>query len=162
RLAREITRRGLRREDKSLLPEMSLGRSDEVGNLAREFRRMATALLEREKAELDLQERLRRAENLAAIARMSAQVAHGVRNPLHSIGLEAEVASELAGKAGQTALKQSLQSILASVDRLEKITDNYLRLSKLSAGEKSRVDLRQLLESVLATYAPVCEAQGVR
>src|SRR5262249_42664398 len=26
----------------------------------------------------------------------------------------------------------------------------------------SRVDLRQLLESVLATYAPVCEAQGVR
>lgn len=34
-LAREITRRGLRKEDKSLLPEIPISRSDEVSQLAR-------------------------------------------------------------------------------------------------------------------------------
>jgi nitrogen fixation/metabolism regulation signal transduction histidine kinase len=111
--------------------------------------------------EMDLQERLRRAENMAAVGRMSAQVAHEVRNPLHSIGLEAEMAAEMASKLGNISLKQSLQSILGSVDRLEKITDNYLKLSKLSTGEKKRVNLGEIVETVLATYAPVCEAQRV-
>ncbi|MBC7690799.1 MAG: GHKL domain-containing protein [Methylotenera sp.] len=289
-LAREITRRGLRKEDKSLLPNLSLSRNDEVTQLAREFHHMATSLLEREKTvdsqkkslqeqnrllreigalnenilssitsvllvtdlegrvtqcnpvaaewllgkgaspeevigselltlpklrqifpefsqgfaqamelskiepqsvegkvygghiyplinegtqgaivvlddltdDLDLQERLRRAENLAAVGRMSAQVAHEVRNPLHSIGLEAEMAAELASRLGHGVLKQSLQSILASVDRLEKITDNYLKLSRLSTGTQVRFDLGEVLESVLATYAPACESQGVR
>lgn len=293
-LARDIARRGLRREDKSALPEIPMSRQDEVSQLAREFHRMATALLEREKTveaqksrleeqnrllrtigelnedilnsissvlivtdlsgkvtqanpvaahwlgqghgaddniqithdriigtrladwpriapffgentfltterrldtrelggrmygghlmtlkseqgeargavivlddqteELSLQERLRIAENLAAVGRMSAQVAHEVRNPLHSLGLEAEMAAERAGRLGDVSLKQSLQSILSSVDRLEKITDNYLKLSRLSAGQKRIVDVGEVLEAVLATYAPVCESQGV-
>lgn len=296
RLARDITRRGLRKEDKSLLPEIPLSRSDEVSQLAREFHHMATALLEREKTvetqknrlqeqnrllrdmgelnqnilnsidsilivtdlngqitqcnpgavqwlggteaqlmgsdllswpkleglftqtfstetpwlehlkktpetwklgplmiekcvfgghlmplrqeqgqphgaiialddlteDMDLQERLRRAENLAAVGRMSAQVAHEVRNPLHSIGLEAEMAVELASRLGSSSLKQSLHSILNSVDRLQKITENYLKLSRLSAGHKAVIDLGAVLRSVLVTYAPVCEVQGVR
>jgi nitrogen fixation/metabolism regulation signal transduction histidine kinase len=295
RLAREITRRGLRKEDKSLLPEMPISRTDEVSQLAREFHHMATALLEREKTvesqknrlqeqnrllrdigelnenilnsiesilivtdlkgkvaqcnpgavrwlggseaeimgsdlkgwvrllplieespggdqwlerlkqnaetwklgpltiegrvfggyvmplrreqrdphgaiivlddlteEVDLQERLRRAENLAAVGRMSAQVAHEVRNPLHSIGLEAEMAAEMASRLGNVNLKQSLSSILGSVDRLQKITENYLKLSRLSDGQKTLVDLGEILESVLATYAPVCEEQSVK
>jgi len=306
RLAREITRRGLKKGDKSLFPEIPLQRNDEVSQLAREFHNMATALLEREKTveaqkhrlleqnsllrslgelnenvlhsiegillvtdlegritqcnpvterwleapadrirgkhyaewskirailelypeadawlsaipnsrtsarcslrpaqmagesaalqaldgriygghlmplksessetggaiwalddltdEMDLQERLRRAENMAAVGRMSAQVAHEVRNPLHSIGLEAEMAAEMASKLGNVSLKQSLHSILGSVDRLEKITDNYLKLSKLSTGEKKRVNVGEIVETVLATYAPVCEAQKV-
>ncbi|MDR3608707.1 MAG: ATP-binding protein [Oligoflexia bacterium] len=301
RLAREITRQGLRKEHKSRLPDIPLNREDEVSQLAREFHHMATALLEREKTvetqryrvqeqntllrrmgelnenvlhsiesillvtdlhgvitqcnpvaarwlsdgldesadkfrgqklldfpkiraildahpearewlqgadsvssarqllrpsgariegrvygghlmplrteggtpsgavlvlddvteELDLQERLRSSEHMAAVGRMSAQVAHEVRNPLHSIGLEAEMASELAAGIGSAALKQSLASILGGVDRLEKITDNYLRLSRLSTGKKQSISLPDLLMSVLATYATVCEAQGV-
>jgi two-component system C4-dicarboxylate transport sensor histidine kinase DctB len=48
------------------------------------------------------------------------------------------------------------------VDRLEKITENYLKLSRLSAGVKRRFDLGDVLEAVLATYAPLCEAQQIR
>ncbi|MBY0471735.1 HAMP domain-containing protein [bacterium] len=287
-LAQQITKRGLRKEDKSQLPEIPLSRNDEVTQLSREFHRMATTLLERElivdeqngrlqeqnrllremgelkenilnsidsvivvtdlkgnitqynpvalewlgndetllkgtnllehpkiqsldlrsrllsglsqgpiaihpttiedrifggqilalkhengwvygwilllddlSDELRLQDRLRHAENLAAVGRMSAQVAHEVRNPLHSIGLEAEMAADMAGKFNHLPLKNALQSILVSVDRLEKITQNYLKLSRLSMGEKTRVDLSEILESVLATYASVCERQKV-
>ncbi|NDD91939.1 HAMP domain-containing protein [bacterium] len=178
-LAREIKRRGLRREDKDLLSEFPIQRRDEVSDLAREFHSMATALLERERVvqeqtmtleaqnrelrELSrLRERLREAESLAAIGRLSAQVAHEVRNPLHSIGLEAELAIERAQQSGDPQLRQSLQSILESVERLSSITDNYLRFSKTSSGRRSRFDLGEALESVLATYAPACEKQGVR
>jgi nitrogen fixation/metabolism regulation signal transduction histidine kinase len=294
-LAREITRRGLRKEDKSLLPDIPLSRSDEVSQLAREFHRMATALIERETTvesqqkrlqeqnrllrsmgelnqnilnsidsvlivtdllgritkcnpgalrwldvtedalvgtqisqwtqlqtvleghqseallnlnftgldgvlrigpaavrgrtwggqlmplreetgeahgaiwvlddltdEIDLQERLRKAENLAAVGRMSAQVAHEVRNPLHSIGLEAEMAAEMSAKLNHGLLTGSLKSILTSVDRLQKITENYLKLTRLSGGLKSRVNLRDVLQAVLATYSPVCQDQGVQ
>lgn len=180
RLAHDIADRGLRKGDKGLVPEMPLSRNDEVSQLAREFHRMATTLLEREKtvetqqkrlmdqnAELrkmgELQEKLRHAESLAAIGRMSAQVAHEIRNPLHSIGLEAELALDVATKQGAApALKQSLQSVLAGVDRLEKITENYLKLSRPSPAARQVVDLGEVLENVLATYAQQCEARGVR
>jgi|GEM_PF-712588 len=120
---------------------------------------------------LEIESRLRSAEHLAAIGRMSAQVAHEVRNPLHSIGLETELAMEASQRPGvfvdsATAVRSSLQSSLISiqksVERLEKITGNYLKLSRLSSGRRERVDLGEVLEEVLASYAPVCEAQGVR
>ena len=120
---------------------------------------------------LEIESRLKSAEHLAAIGRMSAQVAHEVRNPLHSIGLEAELALEVSQKdqiyrneasAARSTIQQGLGSILKSVERLDKITGNYLKLSKLSAGKRERIDIGEVLEEVLASYAPVCEAQGVR
>lgn len=298
-LVRKITQRGLRKEDKAHLPELSLNRSDEVSQLAREFHRMATTLLEREKTvesqktrlaeqnqllqkmgslnenilqsiqsviivadlegkitqlnspavtwlqgvstknldeevlgrsifdfekmqllfknidvrhvdtsvrlslvelenkvysprlmplkpvenqrekhqgvifivedmteQVELEKRLQFAENLAAAGRMSAQVAHEVRNPLHSIGLEAEVAlealSQEQGEFTSSTAKQSVQAILNSVDRLEKITENYLSLSRLSSGKKSKVWMDQVLERVLATYSLECEKRKVK
>lgn len=177
RLARDITRRGLKREDKEKLPTLVQG-DDEVSQLAREFHRMATQLLERErvvesqrrsledqnkllKENLELQDKLQKAENLASVGRLSAQVAHEVRNPLHSIGLEAEIALDLAQKSQSPALRSSIQSILGSVERLERITENYLKLSRLSAGEKADVSLVEVLQHVLATYASTLEKNRV-
>ncbi|MGE0615820.1 MAG: ATP-binding protein [Bacteriovoracia bacterium] len=126
----------------------------------------AILVLEDVTEEQDLQRRLQLAENLAAVGRLSAQVAHEVRNPLHSIGLEAEMALEAAQKVDAVSqksfLKQSIQSILASVERLDKITENYLKLSRLSSGKKQIVDLGVVLEGVLATYATTLQSLEVR
>lgn len=292
-LARKISQRGLKKEDKSRLPQFSLTRSDEVSQLAREFHNMATTLLEREKTvehqktrleqnnvllremgamnenilrsiqsvlividgdgkvaqcnpqasrwlnqplekvigshfsdwdpirsfiperpdlssgvirlnskevagriyggqllpltqsssnpdqkksthdgmilvledltdQTELQNRLRLAENLATVGRMSAQVAHEVRNPLHSIGLEAEMALEMASKHKDSDLKLAIQSILAAVDRLDTITENYLKLTRPSAGERAEVNLGDVLQGVIATYGPLAEKAGIR
>jgi len=112
--------------------------------------------------DLALEERLRQAENLASVGRLSAQVAHEVRNPLHAIGLETEIAIEQAKGGDQSGLKQSLQSILASVDRLESITENYLKLSRMSSGSKTKADLSSILQNVLAAYASLCEKYKVQ
>ncbi len=180
RLAREITSRGLKREDKNRFQLVPLSRTDEVSQLSREFHGMATQLLERERVveeqnqrlsdqnrELkqmnNLQERLRQAEHLAAIGRMSAQVAHEVRNPLHAIGLEAELALEIAEKEkAPTQVRQALDSILLAVARLEGITENYLKLSRMSPGKLEKLDLRDLIQEVIALYSQSCAQAEVK
>jgi two-component system NtrC family sensor kinase len=181
-----ITERGeLTSDVRSVLPLMKLANKDEVSELAREFHQMATTLIEREKmidSQKDrleeqnktlmqmgeLQKRLQQAEHFAGVGRLSAQVAHEVGNPLHSIGLEAELGIELletlkTEKSPQgIALKQSMQSILGSVERLQKIIQNYLKLSRLSSGIKAPVDLKEIIEASLATYASSFEQMKVR
>jgi len=181
KIVQQITERGaLTAQERSELPVIPLGQHDEVSELAREFHQMATSLIEREKTIVfqtarleeqnkmllemgELQKRLQQAEHLAAVGRLSAQVAHEVGNPLHSIGLEAELALEMipqlpqGASASQVSLKQSMSSILASVERLQKIIQNYLRLSKLSPEQKTTVEMKEVIESALATYATSIE-----
>lgn len=178
-LARAISARGLKKEDKNALMAISQSKTAEIQQLTQEFHHMATSLLEWEKtvetqkSRLEMQnlklremselkDRLRQAENLASVGRLSAQVAHEVRNPLHSIGLEAEIALEMAQKFESSELKHSIQSILDGVERLEKITDNYLRLSRVSSGKKRPFDLGDVLERVLATYSPIFQASQIQ
>ena len=183
---KQITERGaLTSDERADLPQVSIFHKDEVSELAREFHLMATSLIERElmiesqKDRLEeqnkmllqmseLQKRLQEAEHLAGIGRLSAQVAHEVGNPLHSIGLEAELAIDLLQeinaqeRSSQSIhLRQSLQSILASVERLKKITQNYLRLSKGDA-QITQVNLSEIIENTLATYANSIQQVGAR
>jgi len=184
KIVKLITERGaFTSEARADLPQASLFKKDEVSELAREFHLMATSLIEREKMiesqkdrleeqnkmllqMSELQKRLQEAEHLAGIGRLSAQVAHEVGNPLHSIGLEAELAVELIAEINQSSshtihLRQSIQSILSSVERLKKITQNYLRLSKGSV-QTEMVNLSEIIENSLATYANSIQQSGVR
>ncbi|MCC7383713.1 MAG: PAS domain-containing protein [Deltaproteobacteria bacterium] len=112
-------------------------------------------------------EALIRSERLAAIGRMSAHVTHEVRNPLASIGLNAELLEALiaeSGVSGKTAEEaQALsRAIGREVDRLTAITEEYLRFARLPRPELSAEDLRPLLASVAAFVRRDCEAAGVR
>lgn len=107
--------------------------SDEIGQLAEEFNRMAASLEERDKALADKQEELLKAERLAAVGRLAAQITHEVRNPLSSIGLNAELLEdELEDLPDPKAARAMLQSISAEVERLKNITEQYLQLTRFS------------------------------
>ena len=115
---------------------------DEIGDLAREFDAMADAIQERE-------HRLIRSERLATVGRMAAQIAHEVRNPLSSIGLNAELlGDELATEADEA--RRMVASIIGEVDRLTEITETYLRFTRLPRPKLEREDLGALVASVVA------------
>src|SRR5262249_22892810 len=65
-------------------PQLNVRGDDEISVLAREFDKMAKSLQDREGQLKEKQEALLRAEQLAAVGRISAQIAHEVRNPLSS------------------------------------------------------------------------------
>src|SRR5450631_157897 len=115
---------------------------DEIGDLAREFDAMADDIQERE-------QRLIRSERLATVGRMAAQIAHEVRNPLSSIGLNAELlGDELSTEADEA--RRMVASIIGEVDRLTEITETYLRFTRLPRPKLEREDLGSLVASVVA------------
>jgi signal transduction histidine kinase len=135
--------------------QLGLRGDDEISILAREFDQMARSLREREAQLREKQEALLRAEQLAAVGRISAQIAHEVRNPLSSIGLNVELLEESFGKARFDSPAQAkearevLGSVLREVDRLAEITEQYLKMARLPHPALEPEDLNAVIASVL-------------
>jgi two-component system, NtrC family, sensor kinase len=126
---------------------------DEIGDLAREFDAMADAIQERE-------QKLIRSERLATVGRMAAQIAHEVRNPLSSIGLNAELLGDELGQEADEA-RRLVASIIGEVDRLTEITETYLRFTRLPRPKLEREDLGALVNSVVALGRGEVEKEGI-
>jgi two-component system NtrC family sensor kinase len=92
----------------------------EIAGLAREFNSMGRAVQEREEEKL-------RAARLAMVGKMAAQIAHEVRNPLSSIGLNTELLEDELGGAS-TEARELCRAIHAEVNRLTEVTETYLGL----------------------------------
>jgi len=126
---------------------------DEIGALAAEFNLMAEAIEERER-------RLIHSERLAAAGRVTAQVAHEVRNPLSAISLNAEMLEdELPADADEP--RKLLRAIRGEVERLEAITEEYLQFARLPAAQLEREDLPELLRSLLDFVGEEMGGQGI-
>jgi signal transduction histidine kinase len=114
---------------------------DEIGDLAREFDAMASAIEERE-------HRLIRSERLATVGRMAAHITHEIRNPLASLGLNVELLADEVGADNQEA-RALVTSIGNEIDRLSEITETYLRFVRLPKPKLEREDLGAIASSVL-------------
>jgi two-component system, NtrC family, sensor kinase len=140
---------------------------DEVAVLAREFDAMAKSLRAREQELRAQQEALLRAEQLAAVGRISAQVAHEVRNPLSSIGLNVELLEEaisrapFATEAEAREAKDILAAVTREVDRLTEVTEQYLRLARPPSPTPEPEHLPELLGGVLDFAREELERAGV-
>lgn len=147
--------------------KLGISGEDEIAVLAREFDAMARALKEREAQLKQKQEELLRAERLAAMGRVSAQVAHEVRNPLSSIGLNVEMLAEqlesatFATRESAQEAKELLAAVIREVDRVTEITEDYLRLARLPSPVLRREEVVPLLESVVAFAAEELERAKV-
>jgi signal transduction histidine kinase len=133
---------------------------DEIADVGREFNAMAQALEERES-------QLIRSERLATVGKIAAQITHEVRNPLSSIGLNAEMLEEelgaLEGSPAQIEeAKRLARAIVKEVDRLTEITEEYLRFARLPRPKLEREDLSAIVSSLLAFMRPELDARGVK
>ncbi len=135
---------------------VSVGGRDEIAGLAREFNAMAQALSEREAELVSKRTALLRAERLAAVGQMAAQISHEIRNPLSSVGLNAELLAEemLCARFDeperQNEVKVLLQAITAEVDRLTEITEEYLRFARMPRPRLEPEDINGIVQDVVA------------
>jgi nitrogen fixation/metabolism regulation signal transduction histidine kinase len=104
--------------------------------------------------------RLIQTERLAAIGRMAAHVTHEVRNPLSSIGLNVDMLGDEVHDAGPES-KRLLESIQQELERLESITEEYLRLARLPEPSLTPQDPVEFLKDIAQFVQREMDAAGV-
>jgi nitrogen fixation/metabolism regulation signal transduction histidine kinase len=121
---------------------------DEIGQLAREFNRMLSALKERDHKIKVQQRELLQSERLAAIGQLSAEVVHEIRNPLNSINLNIDwLETEI--QDGNPEIKKTLKSVSREIERLTQITESYLVRARVKTQENNVTEVNELLREII-------------
>ncbi len=144
---------------------------DELGLLAERINAMSDAIRQRDEdlrrraeAELKQQDRLARAERLAWVGQMLAQITHEVRNPLNAMSLNAELLAEDLEALPLERRQESLEmlgTVRSEIERLEKITEHYLALARRPAPTMVLTDPVELVRGVARLLEEQLRRDGV-
>jgi signal transduction histidine kinase len=132
---------------------------DEIGQLEGAFEKMVTGLARAQALALSN-------ERLAAIGKMAAHVTHEIRNPLSAMGLNVELlAEEIDGLHPQDGPRRAevanlLAAIQREAQRLEQLSDEYLRVARLPQPRMDSDDVAAAVREVVAFARPEIERQG--
>lgn len=140
------------------------GGASEISTLSIEWNRMADALASRETQLGAQREELARSERLGALGHMAARMVHEVRNPLSSIGLNAELLDEeLSREALDPAeARELIAAISREVEHLRVITEGYLDRARPAPAQVARVDLAQWVGALLDFIRSELDRRGVK
>lgn len=123
-------------------------RKDEIGVLIRSFNEMVDKLGERQ----ELEEKLKKTEQLSMIGQLSSGIAHEIRNPLNflslSVGHIKERISEENIKNKEELIKL-LDDVTKEIYRVNELIHNFLFLGKPITLHKEFVEPEALISEVL-------------
>jgi signal transduction histidine kinase len=124
--------------------KIHLDSHDEIGELAQSFNKMTAQLLEARKKMEIAQKKLIQAEKLASIGRMSASIAHEIRNPLTSVKLNIQ-------KVGESPhLDEFEREHLAlseeGIRQIEKFIKELLNFARVTELNLEKFSLEQIFE----------------
>ncbi len=105
-------------------------------------------------------ERMKRAERLYALGQLSAGLAHEIRNPLASI--EGAAAVLLREPPSEERRVEFLEIIQKECRRLNRLLTNFLSFAKPREPEFTRVQVEQVLDSVITLAAHAIRRNQIR
>jgi signal transduction histidine kinase len=126
---------------------ISVGSRDELGDLARSFNEMTKDLLETRRQMEDANRRLIQAEKLASIGRISASIAHEIRNPLTSVKLNIQKLMQIESLDEEE--KEHLSISQEGIAQIEKFIKELLNFTRVSELNPERFSMVQIVEESL-------------
>ncbi|MFO7713094.1 ATP-binding protein [Desulfosarcina sp.] len=106
-----------------------------------------------------LEERVRRAERLAAVGRLAAGVAHEIRNPLSSIRGFAYLLGR--GRAKDTPEREYADVMVREIDRINHVVTDLLNFSRPMTLEPEPTNLFDLVDHVVSLVSADAKSHGI-
>jgi signal transduction histidine kinase len=135
-------------------------RRDEMGQLASQFNEM----IEKLSNTRDLENRLRQAEQSAAIGRLASAIAHEIRNPLNFINLSLDHMRESytsVDPAKREMFDKLTTQLKAEVVRINSLIDRFLNYSRPYEFTLKPLDLAEEVANSLDLVRPQAAEAGV-
>jgi len=105
------------------------------------------------------------AESLAVMGRLTAGLAHEIRNPLNAAKLQLDVLRRTAASVGDASTRRKIERrtnvVQDELRRLSLLLDDFLNLAKARRLEPVECDAYALLEEVVELRRPEIESQGI-
>lgn len=135
-----------------LWQEIPVRSRDELGALTRSFNRMVRNLRE-------AQTELIRSEKLASMGRLSAGVAHEVRNPLNA--MKGAVFYLQKQRSEDNLVKEYTQLILEEIERLSLFVTEFLYFARQSPPTLVQADLNGIIKACLSLSEEEFRGKGI-
>jgi signal transduction histidine kinase len=131
----------------------------ELDRVGAAINRLSYAVQAQQRERMELEQRLHRADRLAALSRLVGGVAHEVRNPLASIKLKLHLAQRFS--TDPTRLASTFGVIRAEVERLDRLVERLLTLAKPAESSRMPTDLAHLLKARMELWEGRAAEQGI-
>ncbi len=129
-----------------------------VGFLYREENRHRSRIQE-------MRDRLQKAESLSSLGRLAAAVAHEVRNPLNAISMAVQMVGREYAPSQEDSQKEFsrlVNVIRGEIQRINRIVEEFLGLTRKGALEVKELMARELLDRLSVLIQPQASSCGIR
>ena len=126
-------------------------------------RALSQVRLKRERAALE--QRAAEAEAMAAMGRLTAALAHEIRNPLNAAMLQLELMERAARRSEDPAIEKGVADrvrvVKGDLARLSRLLDDFLGLARPTRVENEAVEVARMVGDVSALQEPLAKEHGV-
>ena len=151
----------------NLASRVDLPRRDEIGRLAAQFNWMGDRLqearedlLREAERKVDLERQIRRQEKLAALGKVSSELAHEIGTPLNIIAGRAEYLQSRMDADDPRA--RDLRTITTQIERIAKTVKRVLAFARSPEPQRQRLPLGDVVRRVAEFLRREVAAQGVQ